>query len=99
MKLKVQRKLLASSRKVTQETILSDEGILKLSEVLPTDPQDIISIKGIDWQVNPRFMVVISKFLEDEGIWTNKRAPEVEETVRKPGLRLNNDKSLFSTFR
>ena len=48
MKLKVQRKLLASSRKVTQETILSDEGILKLSEVLPTDPQDIISIKGID---------------------------------------------------
>ena len=44
-------------------------------------------------------MVVISKFLEDEGIWTNKRAPEVEETVRKPGLRLNNDKSLFSTFR
>ena len=44
-------------------------------------------------------MKVVSKFLENEGIWTNKRAPEVEATITKPGLRLNNDKSLFSTFR
>jgi len=68
MKLKIQRKLIARDRNVADTAILSNEALVKLAEALPTGPHELASLKSIGEPVNPRFMRVIKKFLEDEGM-------------------------------